>query len=73
MRAAERPDQIVKLKNLTQKHPAAQIAAQLGSSRSATSGKAYELKLSLRMPRQLTEAPSRSSADPVPAGFDWHD
>jgi hypothetical protein len=51
----------------------AQIAAQLGGSRSATSVKAHDLKLSLRMRRQTTEAPSRSGADPGPAGFDWHE
>jgi hypothetical protein len=64
-------DEIVKLKDLAQKQPAAQIAAQLGRSRSATSVKAHELKLSLRMRRQTTEQPSLSGADPGPAGFDW--
>jgi len=66
-------DEIVKLKNLAQKHPAAQIAAQLGRSRSATSVKAHELKLSLRMRRQTTEARRRSGPDPGPASFDWHE
>jgi hypothetical protein len=66
-------DEIVKLKNLAQKHPAAQIAAQLGRSRSATSVKAHELKLSLKMRRQTTEGPTHSGADPGPAGFDWHE
>jgi hypothetical protein len=51
-------DEIVKLKNLAQKHPAAQIAAQLGGSRSATSVKAHDLKLSFakRPKRQAVQA-----------------
>ena len=38
-----------KLKNLAQRHPRAEIAAKLGRSVAATTLKAYELKLSLRM------------------------
>jgi hypothetical protein len=45
-------DDIAKLKNLAQRHPRAEIAAQLGRSPAATSVKAHELKLSLRMPSE---------------------
>jgi hypothetical protein len=47
------------LKRLAQTHPMAQIAAQLGRSRLATSVKAHELGLSLKMRRQTTEEPTR--------------
>lgn len=63
-------DEISILKNLAQKRPATQIAAQLGRSRSATSVKAHELKLSLRMRHQPAE---NSGVDPGPAGFDWQE
>jgi hypothetical protein len=43
-------DDIVKLKNLAQKEPTAEIAAKLGRSHSATTAKAHELHLSLRTP-----------------------
>jgi hypothetical protein len=43
-------DDIAKLKNLAQRHPRAEIAAKLGRSVAATTLKAHELKLSLRMP-----------------------
>jgi hypothetical protein len=42
-------DDIAKLKDLAQRHPRAEIAAKLGRSVAATSLKAHELKLSLRM------------------------
>ena len=42
-------DQISNLKNLGQKHPAAQSVAQLDRSPSGTVVKAHELKLSLKM------------------------
>ena len=42
-------DEIAKLKNLAQRHPRAEIAAKLGRSVAATTLKAHELKLSLRM------------------------
>jgi hypothetical protein len=42
-------DDIAKLKNLAQRHPRAEIAAKLGRSVAATTLKAHELKLSLRM------------------------
>ena len=65
-------DEISSLKKLARKHPAAQIAAQLGRSRSATAVKAHELKLSLKVGRQTPE-PGLPGADPGPAGFDWHE
>jgi hypothetical protein len=58
-------DDISILKKLAQTHPMAQIAAQLGRSRLATSVKAHEL-------RQTTEEPTLC-VDPGPAGFDWHE
>jgi hypothetical protein len=42
-------DDIAKLKNLAQRYPRAEIAAQLGRSLAAATFKAHELKLSLRM------------------------
>jgi hypothetical protein len=42
-------DDIAKLKNLAQRHPRVEIAAKLGRSVAATTLKAHELKLSLRM------------------------
>ena len=42
-------DDIAKLKNLAQRHPRAEIAAKLGRSVTATTLKAHELKLALRM------------------------
>ena len=53
-------DDIANLKNLAQKHPTAEIAAQLGRSPSATSVKAHELKLSLRMPSESDQAQVRA-------------
>jgi hypothetical protein len=65
-------DDIVKLRNLAQKHPAAAIAAQLGRSIGATAVQAHKLKLSLKMLRQTNEEPALSGVDPGPAGFDLH-
>jgi bifunctional pyridoxal-dependent enzyme with beta-cystathionase and maltose regulon repressor activities len=45
-------DEIAKLKNLAQRHPRAEIAAKLGRSVAATTVKAHQLKLSLRMRNQ---------------------
>jgi hypothetical protein len=64
-------DQISNLKNLGQKHPAAQSVAQLDRSPSGTAVKAHELKLSSKMRRQATEEAAASGVDPGPAGFDW--
>jgi hypothetical protein len=45
-------DDIAKLKNMAQKEPRADVAAQLGRSVSATSVKAHQLGISLKVPRQ---------------------
>jgi len=63
--------EISSLRKLAQKHPAAQIATQLGRSRSATAVKAHELHLALKVRRQTPDEPSLPGADPGPAGFDW--
>ena len=44
-------DDVEKLKNMAQRKPSADIAAALGRSVGATSVKAHQLKLSLKMPR----------------------
>jgi len=44
-------DDIAKLKNMAQRKPPADIAAALGRSVGATSVKAHQLKLSLKVPR----------------------
>jgi hypothetical protein len=53
-------DDLAKLKNLAQKVPACQVAAELGRGLSATMVKAHELRVSLRMKknaaRDLTNA-----------------
>ena len=43
------PEEISKLKRMAQKHPVAHIAAELGRGLAATTVKAHELKLSLRV------------------------
>ena len=45
-------DDIAKLKNMAQKEPRANLAAQLGRSVGATSVKAHHLGISLKVPRQ---------------------
>ena len=49
--ATRREDDIAKLKNMAQRKPPADIAAALGRSVGATSVKAHQLKVSLKMPR----------------------
>jgi hypothetical protein len=44
-------DDIAKLKNLAQKKPSANVAAQLGRSVGATAVKAHQLGISLKVPR----------------------
>jgi hypothetical protein len=44
-------DEIAKLKNLAQKEPSANVAAQLGRSVGATAVKAHQLGISLKVPR----------------------
>jgi hypothetical protein len=65
--------EIVRLKNLAQKYPPAEIAARLGRTPSATATKDHELKLSLKFRHQSNQEPTVSGADPGPAGFDWHE
>jgi hypothetical protein len=45
-------DDIAKLKNMAQKEPCANVAAQLGRSVRATAAKAHQLEISLKVPRQ---------------------
>jgi hypothetical protein len=44
-------DDIAKLKNMAQKEPSANVAAQLGRSVGATAVKAHQLGISLRVQR----------------------
>jgi hypothetical protein len=62
-------DDIAKLNDLGQKHPA-KIAAKLLPSPSAPATKARDLKSSLKVARKDERALS-SGADPSAAGFDW--
>ena len=55
-------DDIAKLKNLAQKQPRLVIAAELGRSPSATSVKAHQLKLSLKVPTNNTNIPTRPAS-----------
>ena len=57
-------DDIAKLKNLAQKQRCEVIAAELGRSPSATAGKAHQLKLSLKVPTNNTNIPTRRPAAP---------
>jgi hypothetical protein len=45
-------DDIAKLKNMAQKEPCANVAAQLGRSAGATAVKAHQLGISLKVTRQ---------------------
>jgi hypothetical protein len=45
-------DDIAKLKNMAQREPRANVAAQLGRSVGATAVKAHQLGISLKVPRQ---------------------
>ena len=56
---------MLKLKDLAQKYPAATIAEQLGRSPTALAVKAHELQLSLRLRRGKMRT---SGDDPRPAG-----
>ena len=64
---------ISRLKELAQTCPAAQIAARLGRSYSATAAKAHELKLSLKLQASKFNEPNFPGIDPGPGGFDWPD
>jgi hypothetical protein len=54
-------DDIAKLKNLAQKQTRKAIAAELGRSPSATSVKAHQLGLSLKVPAKDAENPDRAT------------
>jgi hypothetical protein len=56
-------DDIAKLKNMTQKEPRANVAAQLGRSVSATSVKAHQLGIWLKVSRQDSRAGGDSATD----------
>jgi len=55
-------DEIARLRDMAQKMPTPQIAAELGRGVAAVTIKAHELKLSLRM-KAKGEASSRSDGD----------
>ena len=55
-------DEIARLRDMAQKMPVRQIAAELGRGVAAVTVKAHELKLSLRMKAQ-GEPSSRSDGD----------
>jgi len=57
-------DDIAKLKNLARKQPRLIIAAELGRSPSATSVKAHQLGLSLKVTANNTDIPTRRLAAP---------
>ena len=52
------PEEISKLNRMAQKHPVAHIAAELGRGLAATTVKAHELRLSLRVKKPPGEANS---------------
>jgi hypothetical protein len=56
-------DDIARLKTMAQKEPRANVAAQLGRSVSATSVKAHQLGISLKVPHQGGRAGEDSATD----------
>jgi hypothetical protein len=56
-------DDIAKLKNMAQKEPCANVAAQLNRSVGATAVKSDQLGISLRVPRQGGCASGDSATD----------
>jgi hypothetical protein len=56
-------DDIAKLKNMAQKEPSANVAAQLGRSVSATAVKAHQLGISLKVPRPGAAAAEEAATD----------
>ena len=54
-------EDIAKLKNMAQKEPSANVAAQLGRSVGATAVKAHQLGISLKVPRQSGGAGDNSA------------
>jgi hypothetical protein len=59
-------EDVAKLEHLARNRPLNEIAALLGRSATATAVKAHELKLSLRMHRQQSQA----LIDPGPSGIE---
>jgi hypothetical protein len=56
-------DDIAKLKNMAQKEPCANVAAQLGRSVGATAVKAHQLGISLKVSRPDSRAGGDSAID----------
>jgi hypothetical protein len=56
-------DDIAKLKNMAQKEPCANAAAQLGRSVGATAVKAHQLGISLKVPRQGGGVAEKAATD----------
>ncbi len=58
------PEEILKLKSMAQRYPAAKIAEELGRGLAATTVKAHALKVSLRYRRQSASetAPKEAAA-----------
>ena len=56
-------DDIAMLKNMAQKEPCANVAAQLGRSVGTTAVKAHQLGISLKVPRQGGGAAEGSATD----------
>jgi hypothetical protein len=59
-------EDIAKLENMTQRKPPADIAAALGRSVGATSVKAHQLRVSLKMPRGWIRRRLGSNDEPAP-------
>jgi hypothetical protein len=62
-------EDINKLKSMAQRYPTQRIAAELGRGVSATTVKAHQLRISLKVKSKAKEP----HVDPGPAGFDWVD
>ena len=56
-------DDIAMLKNMAQKEPCANVAAQLGRSVGTTAVKAHQLGISLKVPRQGGGAAEGAATD----------
>ena len=61
-------EDVLKLRLLSQRHPAPRIAELMDRTVGGVVFKAHQLKLSLRTDRDLGRTPA---GDPGPAGFDW--
>ena len=58
-------DEIVKLKDMAQRKPPGDIAAALGRSVGATSVKAHQLKVSLKMPKGGMRRHANTNEEPT--------